>query len=782
MIREERNALLLLVAFTGAASLLYLLVLRPALEDATRPVAPRPETAAAAETEAERRPIDARPKSARRMLGLEALLVDAVTGRPRSDAEVKVTRVEDIAEPTASLGADGTLRVDHLPPDITFGVEIECDGYEPRSFPRLRGEAREVLSLGVVALEPRRRARVTVRDEDESPVDRARVTLHPRDDVAPNEGARSRAARVAEALLLPAVATAATDADGVAVLRDLPARHALAVVSSGERPTVAHEVDVFGGDVSEPVTLGPGVPFRGRAVDAGGAPIAGARVVLVEARDGPGPGLSTAVTDTDDDGHFTAPQVSPVPHFVFVVAPARAAVALGPYPPGGRDAVVLAVPDGAAVEGTLRSRTGRRPPAVEVIGRSDVPGAVSLRTRTAEDGSFALDHLAVGHATLTVLAEGFAPERAVVPVASFGAEVDLRLDPPARLVGTVTSDGRPRSGAVVRDLAGGRRAVTDVDGSFRLDGLAAGMVRLETRAARHAPRRTEAEVLLREESSTEIELAPGGELPVVVRSADGEARPGARVAAHAVLPSGRLAPVPRSSATADAAGVARLANLRPEEPIVLFGRAAGHAPSRSSPIEVDPELTEAGVELTLGVGGPVEGVVLAPDGTPAGGAVVTALPAAGPAGTHAFGPRSARTGDDGRFRLARLPAGRVRLLAVRGEERALGAPIAVRNGARTGAIELTLAPVPALAGRVLDAEGRPVPGASVTLLEAAPGDEGGDEAAEAPVVPATAYCDAAGRFVLQPLRRVELVVEATTDAGTIRTTAPPGATAVELRP
>ncbi|MFG0319876.1 MAG: carboxypeptidase-like regulatory domain-containing protein, partial [Planctomycetota bacterium JB042] len=359
MIREERNALLLLVAFTGAASLLYLLVLRPALRDVTRPIAPRPEVEAAARTDEGRPPVDARPKSARRMLGLEALLVDAVTGRPRSDATVTVTRVDDIAEPTASLGADGALRVDHLPPDITFGVEIECDGYEPRSFPRLRGEAREVLSLGVVALEPRRRVRVAVRDEDESPVDRARVSIRPRDDVAPSDDARARAARVAEALLLPAVATAATDSDGVATLRDLPPRHALVSISSGERPTVVHEVDVFAGDVTEPVTLGPGVPFRGRAVDPGGTAIPGARVILVEAREGPGPGLSVAVTDADDDGRFTAPRVAPVPHHVFVIAPARAAVALGPFPPGGREDVVVAVPDGAAIEGTLRSRTGR---------------------------------------------------------------------------------------------------------------------------------------------------------------------------------------------------------------------------------------------------------------------------------------------------------------------------------------------------------------------------------------------------------------------------------------
>ncbi|MFG0316700.1 MAG: hypothetical protein ACF8XB_05465, partial [Planctomycetota bacterium JB042] len=433
-------------------------------------------------------------------------------------------------------------------------------------------------------------------------------------------------------------------------------------------------------------------------------------------------------------------------------------------------------------------RTGRRPPSVDVVGRADVDGAVAIRTLTEADGSFALDHLAVGHATLTAVADGFAPEHAVVPVASFGAEVDLRLDPPGRLVGTVTSGGTPRSGAVVRDLAGGRRAVTDVDGTFRLDGLSPGRVRLETRAARHVPRSTEAEVRLREDATTEIELARGGDLPVVVRGGDGEARAGAHVSAHAVLPSGRIAALPRAVATADAAGVARLANLRPEEPIVLFGRAAGHAPSRSNPIEPGPELAEAGVALTLGAGGPVEGVVLAADGEPAGGALILALPAAVESGALPFGPRSARTADDGTFRLARLPAGRVRLVAVRGEERALGAPIVVRDGVRTGTVELTLVPVPPLAGRVLDAEGRPARGARVTLLEAATGTDGGDEetrpAEDRPPERgvATAFTDAAGRFVLQPLRRVEHVVEAVTPEGTLRSTVPPETQTVELRP
>lgn len=783
MIREERNALLLLVAFTIAATLLYVTVLRPALDHVTRP---SPVRHPSAESDPAPR-VDTRPKSARRMLGLEARLVDAVTGTPLPDADVTVTNVDDIAEPTATLDEDGHLRIDHLPPEITFGVGIECDGYEPRQFSHLRGDARSIIPLGVVALEPRRQVQVVVRDAEGGPVDRARVTLHPRDARATTATALERAARVAEAVLATPLQTSATDADGAATMRDIPAAAAVVVVSNGEDGATAHEVDPFSGSVREEVVLAPGVTFRGEIVDPSGNAVARARVVLVESKDGPGPGLSFAVVDTDADGRFTATRVDPVPHYVFVIAPGRAARGLGPYPSDTEHGVLITAPDGADVEGKVLTRTGVPPADAEVTGRANVPGAVLRRAKCDRAGSFVLEGLSVGHAVVELNARGYAPERAHVPVASFGGEVSLRLDAPGRLIGTVTADGEPVSGAVVRDLRDGARAVSDVRGEFRLDGLAAGRVDLEARAARHAPARVEAEVRLREEAGIRIALTPGGELEVLVQGPGSEARPFATVSAYLVLADGSIALLPTTSAITGSTGRARLVNLGAERPVVLFVRASGHAPARSNPIQVTPELASAGVALTLGAGGLVEGTVTDAAGALVTGAAIIAI--ASPdhdddRGRIGFASWTTRTADDGTFRLSNIPSGHHVLVARRGGDRAMSAPLAVRDGARIGGVVLALAPVSPLRGRVIDASGRPIADAVVTFREAPTADAAASEAAE-PILPspvrATVRTDAAGRFEVAPDRSVPYSVEVI--AGDRRVTAEvePSASEVVLR-
>lgn len=213
---------------------------------------------------------------------------------------------------------------------------------------------------------------------------------------------------------------------------------------------------------------------------------------------------------------------------------------------------------------------------------------------------------------------------------------------------------------------------------------------------------------------------------VRVRDAAGEPVPGARVEATAEPGAG----MPRTrdvvaSAVTDAAGLASV-EVDLALYLLFFAEAPGHARGAAAlpplpvttvggapAVFVEPVIPE--VEIVLGEPGFLEGTVFDPAGEPVAGATVF---------VHEEESHPVRTEASGAYRLA-VAAGTYRVFAVAPElgpgffGGALGwaEPVAVpvRAGASVPGIDVRLTPPAFAKGRLVDARGRPVPGASALV-------------------------------------------------------------------
>ncbi len=744
MIREERNALVLLVAFLVAAGLLYTFVLRPALDEATgRPVVhakPKPDPD---EAETPAHPgDDLRPKAVRRMVSVHASLCDAATGTPITDAVAEVLYVADIADPTAQVEPNGRLSVDYLPPGVTFGLRVDAPGHRGRLFPRLRGEARSTIELGLVALDPIRAVRGEARAPNGAPAQNTLVTVFAAPPDRPSDSPLAFARRTAEALLSTPLASVRADAEGRFAIADLPA---IPVVAYALCPPYASRafswVDLRHDDAALDFRFEHGDPARGRLSRAG-APVAGADVVLVggdPADDEP----SAAVTRSDAGGFFGHPALAAVPHFVFARGDGIVARGFGPVPFDPDREVRLELDEGQAITGSVRGPNREVVAAARVAARGEGDGALTIEATTGDDGGFRLAGLPIGSARVVVQADGFAPNRERVPVASFGAEHPVRLFSEAGASGVVVDEAGPVPGAIV-DASPFARAVTDAAGWFSLAPLPPGPVELRARAEGRSAATLPVEVRLRDENRVRLVLSRGGQVHVRVKRTDGAAVSNARVAA-VPLAGGWPAWPDAVRGRTDTAGQATLRGIR-NGPCVLFAAHAGSAPVRTTPFTLDADRSRKGIALTFRPGGEIEGVTQDGDGVPLDAVRVTVLPVeADPldAALLRFAGPAARSDETGTFLIGPLPAGSYRLAATRADRVGfVSEPVAVEDERRFVAHPLELAAGGCITGEVVDERRRPVPHAEVRF-DVRLGDAAATEWSSGVVV-----TDAAGRFTL----------------------------------
>ena len=292
-----------------------------------------------------------------------------------------------------------------------------------------------------------------------------------------------------------------------------------------------------------------------------------------------------------------------------------------------------------------------------------------------------------------------------------GAHVELFLFPGATLRGTVVDgDGEPVEGAVVQAAGGGLWSTpppserTDATGRFVMAGVEEGEYVVVAREGGRAPGVAEAAVQGDDGAFVEIVVTEGGFVTGRLVDTQGDPLAG-RVAVEAVeglgLPSFLQGPLVVEARD----GGRMVLGPVPLGTLDIVARAPGHAPSRLTAQVPAPGTTVDLGDVVLDRGLAIRGQVVHEDGVPVGEATVRAQPQWG-------GLRAApETSSDalGAFEVAGLEEGEYALTA--------SAPgyAEARASARGGDedVELRLGAAGEIGGRVVDAEGRPVPEAMI---------------------------------------------------------------------
>ncbi|MFP5021128.1 MFS transporter [Pseudonocardia phyllosphaerae] len=226
---------------------------------------------------------------------------------------------------------------------------------------------------------------------------------------------------------------------------------------------------------------GDGPAVDGRVQRGDGAPLAGATVTVTRLT-----GEQVGRTTADAEGHYRVALREPGRFLVVAAAgslpPQAATVTVGSAPV--RHDVRLT--GGSGVRGTVRDSDGHGVGGV-TVALIDGTGDVAASARSGEGGLYALAGVSAGTYILTGAGEGLDPVAIGVQVPPAGTvDQDLRLPQRSRLTGRVTAmpDGNPvpQALATLIDSDGavvGSR-LSEVDGTFTFDGLAAGTYTLAT--------------------------------------------------------------------------------------------------------------------------------------------------------------------------------------------------------------------------------------------------------------------------------------------------------------
>jgi hypothetical protein len=416
--------------------------------------------------------------------------------------------------------------------------------------------------------------------------------------------------------------------------------------------------------------------------------------------------------------------------------------------PGARREVELALDAGGHVRGRIVDERGDAIDGAELTARVDPElfgqGGFEVReTKSAADGSFALDHLAPGKVFVRAERPGYleSDRNFAVSEGSLEADVTIELRRGATIAGRVRfDDGQPGAGLKVEvsfdtsALSGmgafnawqgaEGEAVADAEGRFTVSGLGKGP--FTVRAAANDERAS----VENDDGSTwsaradhvqpdtrELELVLQRSLSISGRVVDTAGAPIRKFSVVAREQTG--GPIPGLG------GAQRKRDVESEDGsfelngllrgVWLFEASAQDFPRRA-PIEVDLRSGAAGpLEIVLERGGAVSGVVRDPSGAPIADAQVLLKLSTAEAmrnlrveGESVTAGPNARTDAEGRFRLAGLEPGR-RLLVARHAGFAESDPLEVDVTADEELTDaaLTLRRGGRILGLVYDNEGKP---------------------------------------------------------------------------
>ncbi|HEV7425249.1 MAG TPA: carboxypeptidase regulatory-like domain-containing protein [Thermoanaerobaculia bacterium] len=557
-----------------------------------------------------------------------------LTGRVVADAPVAKAIIEIDNLPLATTGADGTFAIEHVPAGARKLVARTDDRIAARQLGRERDLVLRLSKAVTVA--------GSVRDlKSGAPVSGVEVTAAP-----PHFGDTEH---------------------GVWVITDVKGNYAIHGLAGGETELTANHPGYGtpritlnlpeGREARKVLYVSPVARISGAVVDERSRPIAGVSVTARPMGGGDAlwtPGLLRTVHAgiTGPNGRFllrTADEDSVRIDATKAGLPPAHSAALH-VAPGGRVAgVTITMPQGVVLRGRVTGNEAKPLPGARVSVAGDL-------VRTKDDGTFALRVLE-GTYDVAVAAAGYAPRSVRAQVSADSRPLEIALEPGVAVSGRVTRGGEPVEGVNVYTVGGspGEPVQTASDGTFRIDDLARGEIRLAFRKPSDFIQITRS--VTAPASGVNVELPAGSRVSGrVIDRATGRpvnafdaglaiSRPGAAIML--------VAPVMRSFTSDDGAfaidGV-------PAATHILAVTAPGYVMARVPNVTVEKGKNVDGVEVALDAGVRVHGHVTATDGAPLGGVLVRVDPALATHGAAMNDPYTL-TDPDGEYVLDNLEQG-----------------------------------------------------------------------------------------------------------------------------
>ncbi len=443
---------------------------------------------------------------------------------------------------------------------------------------------------------------------------------------------------------------AATDGDGEYRIEGVPpGAHTLEARAEGYRRAV-RDVQVTPETRGADFQLDRGPEVSGRAVDDAGNPIAGVDVLLMAGRfsmDAP-----HALTGADGAFRFAGVQDGTYQLRArkddYAADPKGMTVTVAGAPVAGLE---VRLSGGGTITGRLTGLEQAQ------LSRVRVSAGSALNTGQVDvEGTYRIVHLPPGPWQVTAVVPDtslHAEGHATLEPGMAEARLDLQFGGGHALTGSVLRNGEPLAGAALQLSGAGtaswQAATTDHQGSFRFGGLENGSYHLDVSAPSGALHREEVEIS--GDRAIRVELRTASLAGKVVDALDGSPLAGARVS----LQNAGDGPSPFDDVVTDARGAFRLAEVG-DGAWKLRAARDGYAPAERA-VQVDgtpPDEVEIRLDPTEGI--TVEATLAS--GQPPDRLQVAALDAAGKTVAGGTYP----TGENGRTRLANLPAGSWQLL------------------------------------------------------------------------------------------------------------------------